>query len=84
VDLADEAVDVDHEPLCTRSRARLPRPPQRLSQHPVELTHVAESKCRKNVPKVERAGSQPPNSRRVRPARSSSQSSMQSAPSAIA
>jgi hypothetical protein len=41
-------------------------------------------KARKNVPSVEGAGSQPPNSRRVRPARSTSVSSMLSAPSTIA
>jgi hypothetical protein len=40
--------------------------------------------ARKNVPSVEGAGSQPPNSRRVRPARSTPVSSMLSAPSTIA
>ena len=40
--------------------------------------------ARRNVPSVDGAAIQPPSSRRVRPARSTSQSSMQSAPSAIA
>ena len=40
--------------------------------------------ARRNVPSVDGAAIQPPNSRRVRPARSTSVSSMLSAPSAIA
>jgi hypothetical protein len=40
--------------------------------------------ARRNVPSVDGAGSQPPSSRRVRPALSTSVSSMLSAPSTIA
>src|SRR6266516_2126075 len=40
--------------------------------------------ARRNVPRVEGAATQPPNRRRVRPERSTSESSMLSAPSAIA
>ena len=45
---------------------------------------MPERERAQNVPSVEGAATQPPSSRRVRPARSTSQSSMLSAPSAIA
>jgi len=43
VDLADKAVDVDHEAIGPRSGARPPCAPERLGEHPVELAHVPEA-----------------------------------------
>jgi hypothetical protein len=44
VDLADEAVDVDHEAALARPRARPPRAEQRLAEDPVELADMPERK----------------------------------------
>jgi len=44
VDLADEAVDIDHEPALARAGARPPSAPQRLAEHPVKLADVPEGK----------------------------------------
>jgi len=41
-DLADEAVDIDHQPPITGAGARLPGARQRLGQQLVELAHVPE------------------------------------------
>jgi hypothetical protein len=41
-DLADEAVDVDHQPAVARAGAGLPRARQRLRQQPVELADMPE------------------------------------------
>ncbi len=41
-DLADEAVDIDHQPALARPGAGPPRACQRLAQQPVELAHVPE------------------------------------------
>jgi len=70
-------VDVDHEPARSRPGAGRPRAPQRLAEHAVELAHVSEAEAAQERP--ERRGRAP-----VRPARSTSQSSIESAPSAIA
>jgi hypothetical protein len=48
VDLADEAVDVDHQPPRARPGARQPRASQHLAQDAVELAHVPE---REGAPK---------------------------------
>jgi hypothetical protein len=40
VDLADEAVDIDHQRQLTRSRAGLPRPRERHVEHVVELADM--------------------------------------------
>jgi len=42
VDLADEAVDVDHQTPVAGTGPRLPRPLERLGQQPVELTDMPE------------------------------------------
>ena len=42
VDLADEAVDIDHQRPVTRPGARGPRARERLVEHPVELPDVPE------------------------------------------
>src|SRR3954449_2369930 len=83
-DLADEAVDVDHQPPGAGTRPGLPGARQRLGQQLVELAHMPERERAQKRPSVDGAGSQPPNRRRVRPARSTSASSMLSAPSTIA
>jgi hypothetical protein len=43
-DLADEAVDIDDEPAITGTRARLPRPLNRLAEQRVELADMPERK----------------------------------------
>lgn len=42
VDLTDERVDIDHQPLIAWTGPRAPRAAQRLSEHAVELAHVPE------------------------------------------
>src|SRR5207245_5922376 len=42
MNLADEAVEVDHEALLTRASARPPRTRQCLCEHAVELAHMPE------------------------------------------
>jgi hypothetical protein len=71
VHLADEAVDVDEQALLAGAGTCLPRTRPNVN-------------ARRNVPSVEGAATQPPSSRRVRPERSTSQSSTESAPSTIA
>jgi len=44
VDLADETVDVDHQPPHARAGARLPRALERLRQDSVELADMPEGK----------------------------------------
>ena len=44
VHLANERIDIDDQALVARAGAGRPRPRQRLSQHPVELTDVPERK----------------------------------------
>jgi len=84
VHLADEAVDVDERrsapgPPPADHAASSARPSTRSSWRTWPKVNA-----RRNVPSVEGAGSQPPSNRRVRPARNTSQSSIESAPSAIA
>src|SRR5712691_7203412 len=84
VHLADEGVEVDHKALAARSRAGRPGSPDRLRQHPIKLAHMpeaeraqegAERRGRHHAVSKQRLGA---------PARSTSQSSIESAPSAIA
>ncbi len=58
-DLADETVDVDHQPPVTRAGAGLPRALKRLPEELVELAHV---------PERERAQKRPQRRRRRDPA----------------
>ena len=72
---------------AARRRAR--RPPATRARAPAPSSASSWRTCpnvnaRRNVPSVDGAGIQPPSSRRVRPARSTSVSSMLSAPSTIA
>jgi hypothetical protein len=83
-DLADEAVDIDHQPPVAGAGARLPRPLECLAEQLVELAHVPERKRAQERPERRRRRVQPPSSRPVRPARNTPQSSMLSAPSTIA
>jgi hypothetical protein len=83
-DLADEAVDVDHQPPAARARARVPRPLDGLPEQLVELAHVPERKRAQKRPRRRRRRQPAAPNRRVRPALSTSQSSMLSAPSTIA
>jgi hypothetical protein len=43
VQLADEGVDVDHQPLAAGSDAGRPGAPDRLCPHPIKLAHVPEA-----------------------------------------
>ena len=84
-DLADEAVDIDHQPPVAGAGAGLPRPLERLAEQRVELAHV---------PERERAQERPQRRRRRQPAAQQPAacarraarrvSSMLSAPSTIA
>jgi len=70
--------------LATRARRHLEgRRPRFEAQDAIELADVPERKPRRNVPSVEGAITRCPSTSAVRPARNTSQSSMQSAPSAI-
>ena len=42
IDLADERIDIDDEPIVARAGARRPRALEALSQHPVELADMPE------------------------------------------
>ena len=85
VDLADEAVDVDDQALIARAGARPPRAGERLGKDAVELADLAPNvNARRNVPSVDGATTRWPRTAAVWPERSTPQSSMQSAPSAIA
>jgi hypothetical protein len=83
-ELADEAVDVDHQPILARAHAGRPRAHVALPEPRVELADMPERERAQERRKRRRAGIQPPSSRPVRPARSTPPSSMLSAPSAIA
>jgi hypothetical protein len=77
VDLTDERVDIDHEPPVTRP----PGAHARLSASP---TDMPGRKAAQECPNVDGVATGPPSSAPVRPARTMSQSSIESAPSAIA
>jgi hypothetical protein len=59
-DLADEAVDVDHQPPVAGPRARLPGPLERLAEQPVELAHVPEGERAQERAKRGRGGNPAP------------------------
>src|SRR3954468_12231652 len=83
-DLADEAVDVDDEPLGAGTGAGVPGALKRPAEQRVELADMPEGK--RAQPRPERRGRRDPatRSRRARPAPSRPQSSMLSAPRIIA
>jgi hypothetical protein len=83
VDLADEAVEIDHQRALARTRARLPRARKRDVEHAVELADMPKRERRKNVPNVEGAITRWPTISCVDPARSRFMSSMLSAPASI-
>jgi hypothetical protein len=83
IELADEAVDVDDQSPAAGPSAGPPRAGERLAQQAVELADVPEGERAQNVPSVDGAATLP-TSADNRPERSTSQSSMQSAPSTIA
>jgi hypothetical protein len=82
--LADERVDVNDQALVVRSAARRPRALDRRSNTRSSWRTCPNVNERKNVPSVDGAIIRCPTMSAVRPDRSRSQSSMQSAPSAIA
>lgn len=84
VHLADEAVDVDDETLRARAGACLPGPGEGLSRTLSNWRTWPKVKERRKVPRVEGAATRWGRTADVWPERSTSQSSMQSASSAIA
>ena len=84
VDLTDKRIDVDDQSLIARAGARRPRPRQAPGEHAIELADMPERERAQE--RAQRRGRRDPMTqhRRVWPERSTSQSSMQSAPSAIA
>ena len=54
VDLADEGVDVDHQPRGAGARARLPGAAQQLAEHAVELADMPERKRAQERPERRR------------------------------
>ena len=83
VDVADEAVDVDDQSAVARAGPGAPRTCERLGEQPVELADMPEREGAQERAERRRR-SDPATSADNRPERSTSQSSMQSAPSTIA
>src|SRR5215211_7121087 len=69
VDLAEEAVDVDHEAILARAGPRPPRAAKRLAEHPIELADVPERKRTQERPE-RRRGHRPMSEDRLGPPRS--------------
>jgi hypothetical protein len=84
VHLADEGVEVDHQPLLAGAGARLPGTAKRLASTRSSWRTCPNVNERRNVPSVEGASTRWPVTRPVRPVRSRSQSSIESAPNSIA